>query len=45
MGLNKIEEMRKEEIVMQQREKEIETNKEFTYTVEIDKPCQEDIKR
>ena len=43
MGLNKIEEMRKEEIVMQQREKEIETNKEFTYTVEIDKPRQEDV--
>lgn len=43
MGLNKIEEMRKEEIVMQQREMEIETNKEFTYDVEIDIPRKIDI--
>ena len=43
IGLNKIEEMRKEEIVMQQREKEIETNKDFTYTVTIDKPRKVDI--
>ena len=43
MGLNKIEEMRKEEIVMQQREMKIETNKEFTYEVEIDKPRKVDI--
>lgn len=37
MGLNKLEEMRQEEIVLQQRE-EIETNKDFTYTVDITKP-------
>ncbi|XP_068700890.1 uncharacterized protein [Montipora foliosa] len=43
IGLNTIEEMRKEEIVMQQREKEIETNKEFTYTVSVDKPRKVDI--
>ena len=43
MGLDKIEEMRKEEIVMQQREKEIETNKDFTYEVEFNKPRQVDI--
>ena len=43
IGLNKIEEMRKEEIVMQHREKEIETNKEFTYTVTVDKPRKVDI--
>lgn len=43
MGLNKIEEMRKEELVMQQREKEIETNKEFTYTIRVDKPRKVDI--
>lgn len=43
MGLNKIEEMRKEEIVMQQREMEIETNREFTYDVEIDIPRKIDI--
>lgn len=38
VGLNKLEEMRQEEIVLQQREKEIETNKDFTYTVDITKP-------
>ena len=43
IGLNKIEEMRREEIVMQQREKEIETHKEFTYTVRVDKPRKIDI--
>ena len=43
IGLNKIEEMRKEEIVMQQREKEIETHKEFTYTVTVDKLRKVDI--
>jgi len=37
-GLNKLEEMRQEEIVLQQREKEIETNKDFTYTVDVTKP-------
>lgn len=43
MGLNKIEEMRKEEIIMHQREMEIETNKQFTYTVEVDQPRKIDI--
>ena len=43
LGLDKIEEMRQEEIVLQHRESEIETNKEFTYTVEINKPSQVDI--
>ena len=38
MGMNKLEEMRQEEIVLQQREKEIETNKDFTYTVHLTKP-------
>jgi len=38
LGLNKLEEMRQEEIVLQQREKEIETNKDFTYTVHVIQP-------
>ena len=38
MGLSKIEEMRQEENVLKQRETEIETNKSFTYEVEITKP-------
>ena len=38
LGLNKLEEMRQEEIVLQQREMEIETNKDFTYTVDVTKP-------
>lgn len=38
VGLHKLEEMRQEEIVLQQREKEIETNKDFTYTVDVIKP-------
>ena len=38
LGLNKLEEMRREEIVLQRREKEIETNKHFTYTINITKP-------
>lgn len=38
LGLNKLEEMRQEEIVLQQREKEIETNKDFTYQVRVTKP-------
>ena len=37
LALNKLEEMRQEEIVMQQREKEIATNKDFTYTVDMTK--------
>ena len=38
VGLNKLEEIRQEEIVIQQREKVIETNKDFTYTVDMVKP-------
>ena len=38
LGLNKLEEMRQEEIVMQQREKEIATNRDFKYPVQITKP-------
>ena len=37
-GLNKIEEIRQEEIVLQQREKEIQTNKDFTYRINVTKP-------
>lgn len=36
--LNKVEEMRQEEIVLEQHEKEIETNQPFTYTVDVTKP-------
>ena len=43
-GLNKLEEMRQEEIVLQQREKEIETNKDFTYTVDVIKPVYIDLR-
>ena len=38
VGLEKLEEMRQEEIVIQQREKEIETNKDFTFKVDLVKP-------
>lgn len=44
MGLNKIEEMRQEELILQHHEMEIETNKEFIYTVDISKPRQIDLK-
>ncbi len=37
MGLSKIEEMRQEENILKQRETEIETNKSFTYPVEVTK--------
>ena len=37
-GLNKIEEMHQEEIVLQQHEKDIEANKKFTYKVDVTKP-------
>ena len=36
--LNKVEEMRQEETVLQQHQKEIETNQPFTYTVDVTKP-------
>ena len=38
LGLNKIEEMRQEEQVLQQHEKDIEANKKFTYKVDVIKP-------
>jgi len=44
LGLNKIEEMRQEESVLQQREEEIKTNKNFTYQVEVNKPTYVDLK-
>ena len=44
MGLNKIEEMRQEELILQHHEMEIETNKKFLYTVDITKPRQIDLK-
>ena len=44
MGLNKIEEMRQEELVLQHHVSEIETNKDFTYEVVITKPNYIDLK-
>jgi len=44
MGLNKIEEMRQEELILQHHEMEIETNKKFIYTVDIPKARQIDLK-
>ena len=44
MGLSKIEEMRQEENVLKQRETEIATNKSFTYTVEVTKPYEENLR-
>lgn len=37
-GLNRIEEMRQEEIVLQQHEAKIKANKDFTYQVKLVKP-------
>ena len=36
-GVSKLEELRQEEVVLQQREAEIESNKAFTYQVEVTK--------
>ena len=44
VGLNKIEEMRQEELVLQHHVSEIETNKDFTYEVVITKPNYIDLK-
>ena len=44
MGLSKIEEMRQEENILKQRETEIETNKSFTYPVEVTKPMEIDLR-
>ena len=44
MGLSKIEEMRQEENILKQHETEIETSKSFTYTVDINKPYEENLR-
>lgn len=44
IGLNKIEEMRQEELVLQHHVSEIETNKDFTYEVVVTKPSYIDLK-
>ena len=44
MGLDKIEELRQEENILQQREMEIETNKYFTYKVDVTKPYMENLR-
>ena len=44
MGLSKIDEMRQEENILKQRETEIETNKSFTYPVEVTKPKEIDLR-
>lgn len=44
MGLGKIEEMRQEENILKQHVTDIETNKSFTYTVEISKPYEENLR-
>lgn len=43
MGLRKTEELRQEELVLQQHTKAIEANKEFTYTVQVTKPRKIDL--
>ena len=42
-GVAKLEELRQEEIVLQQREAEIATNKDFKYTVEVTKQRKVDL--
>ena len=42
--MSKLEELRQEEIILQQREKEIETNKDFTYDVEVTKQRKVDLR-
>jgi len=44
MGLSRIAEMRQEELILQVHEKEIETNKEFSYTVNVIKTRMIDLK-
>ena len=43
LGLDKIEEMRQEEIVLKEHEKEIKTNKKFTFKVSVMKPSYTDL--
>ena len=44
IGLNRIEEMRQEEIVLQQHEAKIKANKDFTYKVKLVKPSYTSLK-
>ena len=44
-GVSKLEELRQEEVVLQQREAEIATNKDFTYDVEVTKQRKVDLAR
>ena len=44
MGLSKIEEMRQEENILKQRETEIAKNKSFTYTVDVTKAYEENLR-
>ena len=44
-GVSKLAELRQEEIILQQREAEIATNKDFTYTVEVTKQKKVDLTR
>lgn len=43
LGMNKIEEMRQEEIVLQKHESEIANNTKYTYTVDVTKDVKEDL--
>lgn len=43
LGLDKIEEMRQEELVLQKHEKDIEANKNFEYKVQVSKPTYIDL--
>ena len=44
LGLDKIEEMRQEELVLQAHQREIEANKEFTFKVTVTKPVHVSLK-
>lgn len=43
LGLDKIEEMRQEELVLQKHEKDINANKNFEYKVQVSKPSYKDL--
>ena len=43
LGLDKLEEMRQEKIVLQQHQRDIETNKNFTYKVSVSKSLHVDV--
>lgn len=44
-GVSKLEELRQEEIILQKREAEIASNKDFTYNVEVTKQRRVDLQR